>query len=118
MSEMYTPALYVKIWAILLGLLVVSVIGPMFEVPMLTLVTAFGIAVVKASLVATYFMHLHVEKRYMRYMLYAMMLVIGLFFAGTAPDILKAAGLRWQNRAAFDRIEEHATHESHIDHVP
>ncbi len=118
MRTTYSPAQYVKIWAILLGLLVVSVVGPMFEVPMLTLVTAFGIALVKATLVATYFMHLHVEKRYIRYMLYAMVLVIGLFFAGTAPDILKAAGLQWHNQAVIDLIEEQATHDRHIDHLP
>jgi caa(3)-type oxidase subunit IV len=118
MTDTYAPAKYVKIWAILLGLLVISIVGPMFEVPVLTLVTAFGIAIVKASLVATYFMHLHVEKRYIRYMLYAMVLVIGLFFAGTAPDIMKTAGLQWQNQAVFDLIKEHATHENDIHHAP
>ena len=93
MSDTYAPMKYVKIWAILLMLLAISIVGPMFDRPALTLITAFGIALVKAFLVASYFMHLHVERRYIRYMLYAMVLVIGLFFAGTAPDIMQANGL-------------------------
>jgi hypothetical protein len=35
---------YVRIWALLCALLVVSVVGPLFEIRLLTLVTAFGIA--------------------------------------------------------------------------
>jgi caa(3)-type oxidase subunit IV len=109
---------YVKIWGILLLLLAASIIGPMFERPALTLITAFGIALVKAVLVATYFMHLRVEKGYIHYMLYAMVLMLGLLFAGTAPDLLQASGLRWQNHAVQELIEEHANDESRQPHLP
>ena len=44
-------------------LLVVSVAGPMLEIKIVTLITAFGIAVVKAYLVAKNFMHLNIEQR-------------------------------------------------------
>ena len=54
---------YVKIWALLLVLLVVSIIGPELGIPWLTLVTAFGIALVKTYYVAAYFMHLNFEKK-------------------------------------------------------
>jgi caa(3)-type oxidase subunit IV len=118
MSDTYAPMKYVKIWGILLVLLAVSIAGPMFERPTVTLVTAFGIALVKASLVVTYFMHLNVEKRYIRYMLYAMLLMIGLLFAGTAPDVMQTSGLRWQNQAVRELIEEHATHEGNPSHIP
>ncbi len=118
MSDTYVPMKYVKIWGILLVLLAVSIAGPMFERPTVTLVTAFGIALVKASLVVTYFMHLNVEKRYIRYMLYAMLLMIGLLFAGTAPDVMQTSGLRWQNQAVRELIEEHATHEGNPSHIP
>ena len=118
MSDTNAPMKYVKIWGILLVLLAVSIVGPMFERPTVTLITAFGIALVKASLVATYFMHLNVEKRYIRYMLYAMLLMIGLLFAGTAPDVMQASGLRWQNQAVQELIEEHATHEGNHSHLP
>ena len=53
---------YVKLWAVLLVLLVISVCGPMLEIKWVTLLTAFGIAVVKAYLVAANFMHLKTEK--------------------------------------------------------
>ncbi len=100
MSE-HTPAThYVKIWAVLLVLLVVSILGPMLEVKILTLITAFGIAIVKALLVAAYFMHLNIEKRYVWYLLVTMLLMVGLFFAGTASDIMKPDGRNWINRAA------------------
>ena len=64
MSEHTTAMHYVKIWALLLVLLVISILGPMLEIKILTLITAFGIAIVKALLVAAYFMHLNIEKRY------------------------------------------------------
>ena len=83
---------YVKIWAILLVLLAVSVIGPMFEIPWLTLVTAFGIAIVKAYLVAVNFMHLNVEKRIITYMLSTCLVFMLLFFAAVAPDVMKFRG--------------------------
>jgi len=118
MSDTNAPMKYVKVWGVLLVLLAVSIAGPMFERPTVTLVTAFGIALVKASLVVTYFMHLNVEKRYIRYMLYAMLLMIGLLFAGTAPDVMQTSGLRWQNQAVRELIEEHATHEGNPSHIP
>jgi caa(3)-type oxidase subunit IV len=118
MSDTYAPMKYVKIWGILLMLLAISIVGPMFEKPALTLITAFGIALVKALLVASYFMHLNVERRYIRYMLYAMVLVIGLFFAGTAPDIMQANGLRWENQAVQELMEQHTIHENHYTHTP
>jgi caa(3)-type oxidase subunit IV len=118
MSDTYAPMKYVKIWGILLILLAISIVGPMFERPALTLITAFGIALVKALLVASYFMHLNVERRYIRYMLYAMVLVIGLFFAGTAPDIMQANGLRWENQAVQELMEQHTTHENHHTDTP
>lgn len=97
---------YVKIWLILLVLLVISVLGPMLEIKILTLITAFGIAIVKALMVAAYFMHLNIEKRFVWYLLVAMLLMVGLFFIGTASDIMKPAGQNWQNSAAQDFLEK------------
>src|SRR5262245_42322228 len=86
---------YVKIWAILLGLLVVSVVGPFVGIKAVTLITAFGIAVVKAYLVVTNFMHINVEKRYIVYMVTTCLIFMLLFFAGSAPDVMKPAGANW-----------------------
>ncbi len=100
------PGFYVKIWALLMFLLIVSILGPMLEHPMLTLITAFGVAVVKAVIVAGYFMHLKIEKRFITYMLLGMLAMVGLFFAGTAADIHRLQGTNWVNVARFQYIEK------------
>ena len=83
---------YIKIWAILVALLVVSVVGPMFGIRVVTLLTAFGIAVVKAYLVASQFMHINHAARYVTYMVVTTLVFMLLFFAGTAPDVMKEQG--------------------------
>ena len=113
-ADDHGQAHYVKIWAILLVLLLLSVLGPVvaphvafgfLEAWMITLMTAFGIAVVKAYLVAANFMHLNIEKRYISYLLSAMLMLMLLFFAGTAPDVMEHEGQNWENVAAEAEIE-------------
>ena len=87
---------YVKIWALLLVLLVISIIGPMIGIPLVTLITAFGIAIVKAFLVAKHFMHLDIEKRWVGYILVAMIAFMVVFFGGVAPDVLRHEGQQWE----------------------
>ncbi len=86
---------YIKIWKILLVLLVISVAGPFLEIQVITLITAFGIAIVKAYLVAKNFMHLNLEPRYAVYLLLTMLVFVFLFFAATAPDVMKHEGQNW-----------------------
>ena len=54
---------------------------------MITLMTAFGIAVVKAYLVAANFMHLNIEKRYITYLLATMLMLMLLFFRRQRPQM-------------------------------
>ena len=101
---------YVKIWAILCCLLVVSVIGPLVGDVIresnatlalwVTLITAFGIAFYKAYLVAKHFMHLDVEKPIVWYFLITALAFMVLFFAGVAPDVMNHEGSNWVNHAA------------------
>jgi len=86
---------YVKIWAILVLLLAVSVIGPMLEIQAVTLVTAFGVACVKAYLVAKNFMHIGGAARYVTYLVATCLMFMLLFFAGTAPDVMRPDGTNW-----------------------
>jgi hypothetical protein len=67
MSEAYAHPNYVKIWIWLVVLLLISVAGPMLEIPAVTIITAFGIAFVKAFLVAANFMHLKFENKSFRF---------------------------------------------------
>ena len=95
MSEAYAHPNYIKIWFWLLGLLALSVAGPMLEIPTLTIITAFGIAVVKAYLVAAYFMHLKFEKMIIWFLLILSLCLLGVFFFGTAPDLMMTEGDQW-----------------------
>jgi caa(3)-type oxidase subunit IV len=95
----HTHVNYVKIWAILVVLLGVSVAGPMFGIKLVTLITAFGIALVKAYLVAKNFMHINVEKRFVPYIVATVLVFMLLFFAGAAPDVMKKQGTQWEKPA-------------------
>ena len=87
---------YVAIWGVLCALLAVSVIGPMVGIRLLTLITAFGIAIVKAYIVCSYFMHLNIEKKWVGYILGFMLALMLVFFGGVAPDVLEHEGLQWE----------------------
>lgn len=87
---------YVRVWALLCGLLVVSVVGPMIGIQLLTLITAFGIAIVKAYLVAKNFMHVNIEGRWVVYLLIGMVAFMVVLFWGVAPDVMEHSGHRWQ----------------------
>ncbi|MBX7115831.1 MAG: cytochrome C oxidase subunit IV family protein [Myxococcaceae bacterium] len=135
---------YIKIWAILLALLVVSVVGPIIGEKLehggtinhhmrliLTLITAFGIAIVKAFMVVKHFMHINLEKKYVTYMVTAMVGFMLVFFGGTAPDVLEHEGTHWENVSAKEVVKrgqaagaagaEHhggAAHPAEGSHVP
>ena len=96
---------YVKIWAILVALLLVSVGGAMSNIRSVVLVAAFGVALVKAYLVAKNFMHVTVEKRWVPYLLLIMIAFIVILFAGVAPDVMRHGGLRWSNDAAKQAVD-------------
>ncbi len=95
MSEVHEHPNYVKIWYWLLVLLAISIAGPMFEIPVLTLITAFGIAVVKSFLVAAYFMHLKFEKKIIWFLLILSICLLGVFFFGVGSDIMMKEGEQW-----------------------
>jgi len=105
---------YVKIWAILLGLLVVSVTGPMVGIRTLTLITAFGVALVKAYMVAKNFMHLDIEKPIVHWMLLIALAFMVLFYAGISPDVEKHHGENWKKTyVAPSPAPEHEGGEAH-----
>lgn len=106
---------YVRIWAILLVLLAISVAGPMLGIRVVTLITAFGIAVVKAWMVAKNFMHITLAPRFVGYLVATCLVFMFLLFAGTAPDVMKAEGHHWQkpawvNQHAAESADHGAAH--------
>ena len=87
---------YYKVYFTLLVLLTVSIVGPMIGIKVVTLITAFGIAVVKAYLVAKNFMHINLTPRYVIYAITTTLVFMFLLFAGAAPDVMKAHGTNWE----------------------
>jgi caa(3)-type oxidase subunit IV len=94
-EEHHETSFYVKIWAILLILLFVSILGPELGMKWVTLFTAFGIAIVKAYMVAVNFMHINLTPRFVIYLVLTSLVFMLLFFSGTAPDVMKASGENW-----------------------
>jgi caa(3)-type oxidase subunit IV len=96
---------YKKIYFTLVGLLIISVAGPFAGIVIVTLITAFGIAVVKANLVIQNFMHLKAERRLMKWMLATSLILMALMMAGISSDVLNHEGRNWENLAAKAAIE-------------
>jgi caa(3)-type oxidase subunit IV len=100
---------YFKIYVVLIILFLISVAGPEVGeatgLRWITLITAFGIALVKARLVINNFMHLKWEKRLMKWMLTASLIMLGIMMAGVAPDVMNHEGTNWVNLAAQAAVE-------------
>ena len=117
-AHSHPQSYYVRIWAILVGLLVVSVIGPMFGIRVVTIITAFGVAAYKAYLVAKNFMHINVEKPFISYLVLTVVVFMLLFFAGTAPDVMKPEGTQWV-KPSWKAGTAHAAPAAHgSEHAP
>ncbi len=99
---------YVRIWAILVGLLVVSVVGPFLGIRVVTLIAAFGVALVKAYLVAKNFMHVNVEKPIIHFTLGAALVLMVLLYAGVSPDAGRDAGEHWQKTPGWHHVGQPA----------
>ena len=95
---------YIRIWKWLVVLLVISVIGPELGIQVVTLLTAFGIALVKAYMVCKYFMHVDMEKPYIHYLMVVSLMLMVLFFTAVAPDVMNHEGSNWQNDAAETEV--------------
>ena len=95
---------YFKIYITLIILFLISVAGPevgeLTGLRWITLVTAFGIAFVKANLVIQNFMHLRWEKKLMKWVLVSSVMLMVLMVAGVAPDVMNHEGNNWENLAA------------------
>jgi caa(3)-type oxidase subunit IV len=122
MADSHHPN-YKKIYLTLLTLLVLSVAGPFLGIGWVTLLTAFGIALVKADLVVQNFMHLKWEKRIVKYVLVTSLALMVLFYGAVAPDVQKHEGRNWTNDAAQAAVARgipgsHGQEVSHDDAAP
>jgi len=87
---------YKKIYYSLLILLVISIWGPVFALNIdnrtmlvgTVLLTAFGVGLIKATMVVAWFMHLDIEVKVVRRLLAVCIAFLILLFAGVAPEVL------------------------------
>jgi caa(3)-type oxidase subunit IV len=103
-AEAHPHPNYLKVYAILVALLVVSVTGPMLGIRVITLIAAFGIALVKAYMVAKNFMHLNVEKRWIHWALGLALVFMVLLYAGISPDVGRDSGQRWVKTSGWHHL--------------
>ena len=68
----------------------------MAEIRWLTLITAFGIACVKAYLVADKFMHINQMPKFVNYIVVTCLVFMLLLFSATAPDVMNDEGTNWE----------------------
>ena len=108
-AEAHAHPNYVKIWGILVVLLVLSVLGPMLGIKIVTIIAAFGIAIVKAYLVVKNFMHVNVEPKFVTYLLVTALSFMALLFFFVAPDVMRHEGHQWENLAAKQASAEAAS---------
>jgi caa(3)-type oxidase subunit IV len=81
---------YVLIWGILVAALVVSVGMGYMQIPVVAVVLIFTVAIVKAYLVASYFMHLKFEPFFVVAIVVVGLVCLYFLFFGLVPDIVFA----------------------------
>jgi caa(3)-type oxidase subunit IV len=83
---------YVRIYWILVAALVVSLLLALLEHHMLAASLIFAVAIVKAALVAGYYMHLKFEPRYVVLVVVAGIATLFILFGGLVLDIVHVYG--------------------------
>jgi len=100
-AEKHAHPNYVKVWAILVALLGVSILGPMTGIRAVMLIAAFGVALIKAYLVAKNFMHVNVQRPIVHFVLGMALLLMVVLYAGLAADVQKDVGRNWRKTSGF-----------------
>jgi cytochrome c oxidase subunit 4 len=87
-TEAHRHPPYVLIWAVLVAALLVSLFIGYMSLPVVTMVLIFSIAVVKAYLVASYYMHLKWEPFFVAVVVATGLVCLYFLFFGLVPDIV------------------------------
>lgn len=88
----HSESLYLKIWLVLIGLLLFSLLLGFLDHVLLATTLIFTIATVKAFLVIVYYMGLRQEARYIRYILFGGLLLLAILFFTLFPDSVQNYG--------------------------
>ena len=83
----------------------------MLGIRAITLITAFGIALIKTYIIAAEFIHLKVEKRITTLIILSIIIIILIFYFNITPNIMKTSGQHWikitPQTAAEETVPEH-----------
>jgi caa(3)-type oxidase subunit IV len=79
---------YVAIWGILVAALLVSLLLGGMNIPIVTVVLIFSVAIAKAYMVMAYFMHIKGAPIFVTVVLASGVLCLYLFFFGTLTDVV------------------------------
>lgn len=79
---------YVAIWGILVAALLVSLLLGGMNIPIVTVVLIFSVAIAKAYMVMAYFMHIKGAPIFVTVVLGSGALCLYLFFFGTLTDVV------------------------------
>ena len=83
---------YVAIWGVLMAALVISLLLAYLEHAALAAALIYAIAIVKAGLVAAFYMHLKFEPRFVILSVTAGVVCLFILFAGLLLDIVHVYG--------------------------
>ena len=128
--HVHPAATYVKIFAALVGLTLLTVGLSRVHLGNWNFFIAVAVATVKATLVAMFFMHLKDDNRFNVVLFVGSLLFMGVFFVYTMNDTqhrgqwddsygtrITSDGVRAPGRGQFDAITvEHAGHDAHGEH--
>lgn len=92
MAETQKHPNYVGIWIALVVLFVLSVGAGFLGETRIAITGIFALAIIKAFLVISYYMHLRFEARWMRILMLSVLVLVGILFVGLVPDILYVYG--------------------------
>ena len=81
-------ARYVAIWGVLVAALLVSLLLGGMNIPVVTVVLIFSVAIAKAYMVMAYFMHIKGAPIFVTMILASGALCLYLFFFGTLTDVV------------------------------
>ena len=95
------PMYYIIIWVVLVVLFAASVSFSLFSSVVVGVVFAFFIAVVKALMVAAWFMHLNLEPRWVWVLLALALGAVFIMWLGMAPDIMEPMGANWSKAGSL-----------------
>ena len=85
------PRILITVFVVLVALTILTVVATLFPTGSFEIWISLGIATVKASLVAAYFMHLRYDNP-----LYALIFIFGLFFVALFVGLILLDALQYQ----------------------